>query len=163
MPVHETWVERQIREAMERGEFDNLGGAGRPLHVHDADDPDWWVKRFLEREGLDASATMPPVMQLRAEHATFPSSLVDVTREEHVREILQDYNRRVVEDRLRPAVGRAMPAVAPRVDIDEMVGRWRELRDQARAVEAAPVAVPDSPTTSRERWWHLRRFRRRPR
>ena len=26
-----TWVERQIREATARGEFDNLPGAGKPI------------------------------------------------------------------------------------------------------------------------------------
>jgi hypothetical protein len=38
-------VEKQIREAQERGEFDNLPGAGKPLRGIDADrdDPDWWV------------------------------------------------------------------------------------------------------------------------
>ena len=41
----ETWVERQIREATERGEFDNLPGAGKP--VADLDKPHdelWWIK-----------------------------------------------------------------------------------------------------------------------
>jgi hypothetical protein len=28
--MYESWVERQIREATERGEFDNLPGAERP-------------------------------------------------------------------------------------------------------------------------------------
>ncbi|GAT83553.1 molecular chaperone DnaJ [Streptomyces sp. F-3] len=27
----ESWVDRQIREAQQRGEFDRLPGAGRPL------------------------------------------------------------------------------------------------------------------------------------
>ncbi|GMA40370.1 DUF1992 domain-containing protein [Mobilicoccus caccae] len=146
MVFHESWVERQIREATERGEFDGLPGSGKPLDLHDVDDPDWWVKRFLDREGLDASATMPPVMQLRAEHAGFPASLVDVTREDAVREILRDYNRRVVEDRLRPVIGRAMPVVAPRVDVDEMVSHWRELRDLRALdeIQEAPTQTADS-------------------
>ena len=46
----ENWespVERAIREAQERGEFDNLPGAGKPLRnlgSPDVEDPDWWVK-----------------------------------------------------------------------------------------------------------------------
>lgn len=39
-------VERQIRDAIERGEFDDLPGAGRPLDLGD-DDPDWWAKRKI--------------------------------------------------------------------------------------------------------------------
>ncbi|WP_083841685.1 DnaJ family domain-containing protein [Mobilicoccus pelagius] len=148
MTFHESWVERQIREATERGEFDDLPGTGKPLDLHDVDDPDWWVKRFVRREGLDASATMPPVMQLRAEHAGFPGSLLDVHREDRVREILQDYNRRVVEDRLRPVTGPSMPVVAPRVDVDAMVERWRGLRPPP-----PPPIVTPSPVAAAAPWW----------
>ncbi|HSM02576.1 MAG TPA: DUF1992 domain-containing protein [Acidimicrobiia bacterium] len=42
-------VERQIRDAMERGEFDHLPGAGKPLPDVDRQyDPAWWAKRWLE-------------------------------------------------------------------------------------------------------------------
>lgn len=165
MPWHESWVERQIREATERGEFDNLPGAGKPLDLSDVDDPDWWVKRFVEREGLDASATMPPVLQLRAEHATFPESLVELTREEHVRDVLRDYNRRVVEDRLRPVLGRAMPAVAPRVDVDDMVARWREARARHLDAQGGPPTPPPSEPETKpapRRWWRRRHRGRTP-
>ena len=47
-------VERQIREAMERGEFDHLPGAGKPIADLDAGyDPAWWVRRWLERSRLE--------------------------------------------------------------------------------------------------------------
>ena len=49
-------AENRIREAMERGEFENLEGAGRPfcdLDGHDA--PNWWIVRKLQREGLSAA------------------------------------------------------------------------------------------------------------
>jgi len=42
---YESWVDKQIREAQERGDFDDLPGAGKPLpHLGDPDDADWWVK-----------------------------------------------------------------------------------------------------------------------
>lgn len=165
---YESWVERQIREATERGEFSGLTGSGKPLDLGNPDDPDWWVKRYLEREGLDASATMPPVMQLRREAAGYPESLLDVPDEGSVREILRDYNLRVVADRRRPVVGRAMPVTAPRIDIDAMVVRWRALRAEAaaRAVQAdervtsAPAVDPAAPV-ARRRWWPWPRPRRR--
>ncbi len=28
------WIQEQIQESIERGEFDNLPGAGKPLHIH---------------------------------------------------------------------------------------------------------------------------------
>jgi len=47
----ESWIDRQIREAMERGAFDNLPGAGKPLHLDP--DPDWWAKAKIADENLE--------------------------------------------------------------------------------------------------------------
>ena len=44
-------VERLIAEAIERGELEPGAGAGRPFGPMSMD-PDWWVRAFLEREGL---------------------------------------------------------------------------------------------------------------
>jgi hypothetical protein len=53
----ESYAGKQIREAMERGEFDDLAGAGKPLSglgpVHD---PEWWAKGFIRREQARARA-----------------------------------------------------------------------------------------------------------
>ena len=54
---YESWVERQVREAIERGEFDNLPGQGKPIKgLNGRDDENWWVKSYLEREQLAPSA-----------------------------------------------------------------------------------------------------------
>jgi len=126
---HESWVERQIREAQERGEFDNLPGAGKPLpDLGDPNDESWWVRRMIERENLDMSGALPSALLLRKEAAGFPESLCEVRTEQGVREILEDYNKRVPLDRLRPAVGNLPPLLARTVDVDEMVQRWHALR-----------------------------------
>ncbi len=122
------WVEEKIREAIARGEFDHLPGAGKPLDLSDADDPDWWVKRLAKREGLDFAQAVPTVIALRRERETFPESLLELATEASVREVLADYNRRVVEDRRHPALGRGLPVVARLVDVDDMVEQWRGLR-----------------------------------
>jgi len=147
----ESWVERQIREAQERGEFDNLPGAGKPLHGLDDPDPDWWLKKMMAREGLDPSDALPPVMLLRRERATYPESLVDVRTEEGVREILHDYNARVVDDRRRPVVGKALPVWAPTVDVDEMVEQWRALRAELQPETEPAQTTPE--VTRRLGWW----------
>ena len=41
MDWSESLVERRIREAVERGDFDDLPGAGKPLDLRDAGDPEW--------------------------------------------------------------------------------------------------------------------------
>lgn len=182
---YESPVDRAIREAREQGAFDNLPGAGKPLPGLDGDDPDWWVRRYAEREHLDLSGALSPALALRKEKAGFPGSLVDLSTEESVRTVLEDYNRRVKRDRLRPAVGSRSPVLAGLVDVDDMVGRWRVVRTEAMearqremaerqagtAVGAAsgagsPVTGAGSPAEAsdgRGSWWRRMVRRRRPR
>lgn len=156
-PSHEGWIERQIQEAIARGEFDDLPGAGRPLRGLDDRDPDWWVKQMMAREHLDMSDAVPPVFQLRREHAAFPESLADIATEADVREVLRDYNARVLAELRRPTFGKASPPLAPRADVEELVGQWRALRAQrAPAPQDEGEAASPSPPRS---WW--RRLLRR--
>lgn len=46
----ESDVDRIIREAMERGEFEALPGAGKPIPgAGQPDDELWWVREFIQR------------------------------------------------------------------------------------------------------------------
>ena len=153
------WVDQQIQQAQRQGAFDDLPGAGRRLRDVDVgSDPDWWVRGLVEREKLDLSAALPGVLQLRREKATFPESLLDLSDEDAVRGRLEDFNDRVLADRRRPHVGPHPPPVVGRVDVDELVDRWRAL-GAARA-EAAPPP-PSTPPVGRisqearppRRWW----------
>jgi hypothetical protein len=155
---YETPVDKAIREARERGEFDNLPGSGKPLrNLGNPDDADWWIKAYAAREGLDLSAAMPPVLALRKEAASFPESLLELATEASVRAVLEDFNRRVKQDRLRPATGPTMPVVAPTVDVDAMVERWLALRAAAAAktLENARAVVeePAESAAQRDPWW----------
>ena len=59
MAGYESWIDRQIREAQERGEFDNLRGSGQPLKGLDGrQDENWWIKGLLERENGRAGAAL---------------------------------------------------------------------------------------------------------
>ena len=132
MPSYESHIDRLIREATERGEFDNLPGAGKPLNLGGADDPDWWIKSKMRQEGLDFDGALPTVVSLRKEAAGFPESLRELATEASVRTVLADYNDRVRADRLRPRAPRLPPLVAPLIDIDAMVERWRSQPPAAR-------------------------------
>lgn len=127
----ESRVERMIREATERGEFDNLPGAGKPLDLTDSDDPDWWVKRKIREENLDSSALLPAPLLLRREAQDFPESLRHIADEDAVRDILVEFNRRVREAHLASRQ-MALPnsVVAHTVDVDDMIRRWRALRSR---------------------------------
>ena len=62
------WVDLQIKQAMERGEFDDLPGAGKPLgDLGSPYDRDWWLKKLIEREQI--TGVLPPALQLRKEDA----------------------------------------------------------------------------------------------
>ena len=118
------WVELQVRRAMERGDFDNLPGAGKPLKLPDTHDPDWWVKRLIEREKL--SGVAPPAIGLRREDAELDETLDREATEAGVRRIVEDFNRRVIEARRQLQGG--PPVVTKTRDPDDEVERWRGRR-----------------------------------
>lgn len=65
MPA-EDWVERQIRQAQERGDFDNLPGAGKPIPQRPSGTMEW-VATKLREENIDSTALLPPSLALRKE------------------------------------------------------------------------------------------------
>src|SRR5882724_4522239 len=61
----ESWIERKIRESMERGEFDNLPGHGQPIpDLARPYDELWWLRKKVRDEGLSIE---PPAFTLRRE------------------------------------------------------------------------------------------------
>ena len=125
---YETAVDKAIREAAERGAFDNLPGAGKPLPLRNTGDPDWWLKDLLVREGITGSELVPPAIALRREAESFPESLRDLPDEDAVRRVLTDFNERVAADWRRPGIGKGTPVVAHKVDVDALVEQWARLR-----------------------------------
>ena len=122
---YESWVERQVREAIERGEFDNLPGAGRPLPgINGREDENWWVKSLLEREQLPMP--LPTSLALRREVADLPQTLADVPDERTVRDIIEDLNRRIRDSHRQRVDG--PPIVVKTVDVEQTVTDWRHSR-----------------------------------
>ena len=123
---YESWVERQIREAIERGEFDNLPGLGRPIKgLNGREDENWWVKAYLEREQLPLP--LPTSLALRREVMALPETLADVADEESVREIVRDLNRRIAESHRIRVDGPAI--VIGLVNVDRAVADWHRGRE----------------------------------
>ena len=143
-----SWVDLQVRRAMERGEFDDLPGQGRPIEdlgvEHDAD---WWVKMLVERENI---ALLPPALALRKEDAELDDRLDDITAESEVRRELDDFNKRVVETRRQLQGG--PPVITATRDVDAEVAAWRARR--TARIEAQRAAVAASRPAPRPRsWW----------
>jgi hypothetical protein len=120
----ETWVERQIREATERGEFDNLPGAGKP--IADLDKPHdelWWVKEKLRRENL---SYLPPTIALRKEAEDALLAASQAASEAQVRRIVADINRKILEGSRKAASGPPLNLMP--FDVERVVRTWRERR-----------------------------------
>jgi hypothetical protein len=127
-------VENAIQQAIRRGDFDNLPGAGKPLeNLTGTHDPDWWIRRKIERERLTGLG--PPALTLRTENEQLEAKLDATGSEARVREILHDFNKRVIEARRQLQGG--PPVVTPTRDVDAEVVHWRERRDaRVRAAQA---------------------------
>lgn len=147
------WVDQQVRVAMERGDFDDLPGAGKPIKgLGGTHDPDWWVKSLVEREQI--TGVLPPSLQLRKEDAELDDRLADVVAESDVRRQLADFNERVV--RARYSLTPGPPLVTMPRDVEETVERWRETR-AARREAAFARARTERVEEPRRRWWQRRR------
>jgi hypothetical protein len=159
------WVDLQIRQAMARGDFDDLPGAGKPLRLPETHDPDWWVKRLIERERLTGVA--PPAIGLRREDAELDETLDLEATEQGVRRLVDDFNRRVVEARRQLQGG--PPVVTPTRDPDHEVQAWRDRRAarieaaHRRAAEHAERAAQAAEASRAARRNPLRRLLRRSR
>ena len=121
----ESWIDRQIREAMERGEFDNLPGAGRPLELDD--DPEWWIKSKIKRENLEP--VLPDALSLRKEVAAVQDQLRGVRTEPAARAVLEGLNERI---RSFYAAAATRPQIVVRlVDVERELRVWRESRQNS--------------------------------
>jgi hypothetical protein len=146
-------VEVAINQAIRRGDFDDLPGAGKPIPgLGTTTDPDWWIRRKIERERLTGLG--PPALTLRTEYASLPQTLDELRSEADVREHLADFNHRVIEAR-RQLLG-GPPVVTPTVEIEEEVRAWRERREAATRL-AAQAARVETPRPPRWRFWRVDR------
>jgi hypothetical protein len=151
------YVDVVIDQAMRRGEFDNLPLQGKPIPgLTGTHDPDWWVKGLIERENITG---VLPSAQLRKDDAELNAKLDLEAMETRVREIVTDFNARVIDARRQLQGG--PPIVTPTRDVDEEVRRWRDRRAARRSASAQPTsAARREPTrsgkTSENRpWWRF--------
>ncbi|MGV9758707.1 DnaJ family domain-containing protein [Streptomyces tricolor] len=125
----ESWVDKQIRDAQGRGEFDRLPGTGAPLpaDVDSTYDELWWVKRKLAREGL---AVLPPALALRKEAEDALEAAYAAPSERIARKIIEDVNVRIKDMMFKPPPG--PPLGKKPYDVEQVVREWRQRRAAAR-------------------------------
>jgi hypothetical protein len=136
-------VEYLIRDAMAQGKFDNLKYAGKPIPgLGEPYDPDWWVKGLIQRENI--SGLGPKAILLRTEDAELDGRLDALFTENEVRDMLADFNARVIDARRQLQGG--PPVITKTRGVDAEVARWNERR-AARAQAAPPEPEP------KRSWW----------
>ena len=120
----ETWIDRQIREAQERGEFDGLRGAGEP--IADLDRPHdalWWVRKKLREENF---SYLPPTLQLRREVEVAEAAIARARSEREVHEVITAINARIRQVNRTDVIG--PPSTVMMLDEEETVRAWRARR-----------------------------------
>lgn len=147
----ETWIDHQITQAQERGAFDGLEGAGRPLPQRVKEQTSYeWALEWARRQQADPKDLLPPGMALRREREDLALRVPQLPSEAAVRATVADFNARVEAHWRRPQDGPdAVPGLA---DEEALVRLWQATRPPPAPVE--PVAAPEG--TRRRRWWHRR-------
>ncbi len=151
-----SWIDKQITEATERGAFDNLPGAGKPIPHHgDEDAAQAWLRGYLRREGLSADALLPAPLRLRKAIDRLAGEVAGLRSEQEVREAAGELNHQIREWRRIPL---GPPIFVPLVDEEAMVRLWRATQPE-QAAPASPTAVRPAggaaaePARGRSRWW----------
>lgn len=151
-----SWIDKQIAEATERGAFDNLPGAGKPIPHHgDEDAAAAWLRGYLRREGLSAEALLPAPLRLRKAVDRLAAEVPGMNSEAAVREAVTELNQQIREWRRIPL---GPPIFVPLIDEDAMVRRWRAARPAATQEPAAVASQPadlavTAGTRRRRRGW----------
>jgi hypothetical protein len=121
---YKDWVEELIQEAQQAGEFDRLQGAGRPIPGVEAPyDPDWWVKKLLQREKL---SFLPPALDLLRKVEAGLESVWKARAEDEARARVIALNTEIARVNSRIAEGPAT-RLAP-LDVESVVSEWRGRR-----------------------------------
>src|SRR5580693_1780664 len=149
-----SWIDQQIDEAAERGAFENLPGAGKPLPRSEEDAAEAWLREYVRREGVPTEQFLPVPLKLRKESERLAGAAPGLPSEQAVREAAAELNERIMKWRRIPV---GPPIFVPLVDADALASRWREARPPEQPPSHGTGASHPGPGGSR------RRRRRRPR
>jgi hypothetical protein len=149
-----SWIDQQIEEATERGDFRDLPGAGKPLPNHgDENAAEAWLRDYVRREGVSTEEFLPVPLKLRRESERLAEAAPGLPSEQAVRAAAAELNERIMKWRQIPL---GPPIFVPLADADVLAGRWRA--GQPTAAAGADQAADGTPGREppRRRWWQRR-------
>ncbi|GAA1956206.1 DnaJ family domain-containing protein [Amycolatopsis minnesotensis] len=123
---YESWLDKQVRQAEERGELAGLSGAGKPLAKGRPQTALEWAADLARREGDDTLAMLPPSLALAKEVELLPERAARERSERAVRALVAELNERIVKAYRLPQNGPPMRVRI--VDADEVVEGWENRR-----------------------------------
>lgn len=95
---YETAIDRAVREAQERGAFDDLPGKGKPLRGLDKPhDDNWWLNDWMQREGVSMEELLPTSIRLKKEIDRLPMTPRALSDESAVRDAINELNGRILD------------------------------------------------------------------
>jgi DnaJ homologue, subfamily C, member 28, conserved domain len=123
----ESWRDELIRLAHEEGAFDNPG-AGKPLaDLGESYDPDWWVKKLVQREKV---SILPPALELLRKVEAEIQQIWTLSDEAAVRERIHALNVEIARANAQAAEG--PPTRLAPLHLDTIVAEWRAARSRSR-------------------------------
>lgn len=117
----QTWIDRQIDQARERGEFDGLAGTGQP--IADLDRPRdelWWVREKLKREKVEH---LPPTLAILRDRDRAVEQALGAATDDEARAIVEAMNDRIRYENSHVVTG--PPSTAVPIDLDRILTRRR--------------------------------------
>jgi len=120
----DSWIEELIHQARAQGAFEDLEGKGKPIPGLDAPyDPDWWVKKLLEREKL---SILPPALEVRAKVGRALEAIWQVRSEDDVRQRVTAINAEIA--RANRTVIEGPPTTLAPLEVESVLAEWRRRR-----------------------------------
>jgi len=114
-------VEKKIQEAMDRGEFDNLPGAGKPVHIEPPpvrNEDLWWALKILKQANF-----VPDEVRWRKRIDELRDRMYSVADEQQLRQIVRELNELIV--RLNTMGTNRIPTTLSPFDEEEVVAEFR--------------------------------------
>ncbi|MDX8028817.1 DUF1992 domain-containing protein [Lentzea sp. BCCO 10_0856] len=100
----ESWIDKQIREAQERGEFDDLPSAGKPLPgAGEPLEEDWWIRKKVREE--EGTTGLPPSLVLRRQAETAKARALAAPTDDEARAIIGEMNAKILDALRKPLSG----------------------------------------------------------